>query len=373
MKLKKIDLALIFAVLAIFKMEGLPTFAKNSIQIVSLILSLGIISYGYKIYLKDISLILIVPVIISSVLSYIKGVINYQNIVNCIFYMIGIFAFSNIVRIYYDKKIDFEMFRILKIIFAIFSLMNLISIFIIGIEDTGNTTYLFGGKFLSLYLLFFSFILFFSSRKKKVGLISSILSCSILTLFSIYFSCSTGIVLAISLFLLLGISRKIKIFLCNTKTLLVILIISGCLVFSFEAILSVPLISNFIIKVLGRDLTLSGRLPIYKYYLIPLISKNYIWGYGYGSSILHVTTPYWNAQNGVLDYLLNYGICGIISILVAFMLVGKSYKEKYWYLYSFMFLLLIAGIWECSFSTYLYVVLILIYNLNGGIKHEILN
>ena len=373
MKFKKIDLAMFFVCLAIFKMEGLSTVVKNSLQVTSLIISIYFLGFSYKMHIKDVSLIIIVPIIISTFISYYREIITFQNVFNCIFYMLGLFIFSNISRIYVQQNRILEMFRCLKNTFLIFLLMNLISIFVIGTDDTGNTTYLFGGKFLSLYLVLFSSILIFFCKKKNFSLFNIFICCILLTIFSIYFSCSTGVVLAWCLFLLLLLPKSIKSLLCNIKILITLIILTAFLVFFLETFLNIPLIKNIITGVLHRDLTLSGRLPIYKYYLIPLILKNPIWGYGYGSSILHATTPYWNAQNGLLDYQLNFGICGTISILIMFALAAKSYMEEYWPMYSFMFLLIVAGIWECSYGIFLYVILILIINLNGGVKYEISN
>lgn len=370
MKVKKIDVTLLLVCLALFKMEALPIMAKNGIQILSLIGAFCILGINYKIRINDISFIIIIPIVISSVISYLSGIISIQNVFNCFFYMMALFEFSNIVWIY-SKDNSLEMFKTMKQIFAIFFIMNLISIFIIGTEDTGNTTYLFGGKFISVYLAFFSILLSFSTKEEEVGLPKLLVSCGLLSLFSIYFSCSTGIILAMALFLSLIIPTYIKKFLCNGKTVLIIVILTALLVFSIESIINIPLISNFITGTLNRNLTLSGRLPIYKYYLIPLILKKPILGYGYGSSILHVTTPYWNAQNGLLDYQLNYGICGSCSILLLFWLVARSYKNKFWYMYSFMFLLIVAGIWESSYGLFLYTVLILIYNLNRGTPNDV--
>lgn len=166
MKVKKIDVALLLVCLALFKMEALPIMAKNGIQILSLIGAFCILGINYKIRINDISFIIIIPIVISSVISYLSGIISIQNVFNCFFYMMALFEFSNIVWIY-SKDNSLEMFKTMKQIFAIFFIMNLISIFIIGTEDTGNTTYLFGGKFISVYLAFFLYYYPFRQRKKK--------------------------------------------------------------------------------------------------------------------------------------------------------------------------------------------------------------
>ena len=62
MKIKKIDIALVMIMFAIFKMEGIPTAFKDGIQIFSLLTALLMFVSQYKIAIKDISFLIIVPV-----------------------------------------------------------------------------------------------------------------------------------------------------------------------------------------------------------------------------------------------------------------------------------------------------------------------
>jgi len=370
MKIKKIDIALVMIMFAIFKMEGIPTAFKDGIQIFSLLTALLMFVSQYKIAIKDISFLIIVPVVFSTVYSYLEGNINTNNVLNCFFYMFSIWMYSNIIGQYYKIGQSKRLIKIMKNILLFFSILTIISILTIGVADTGITTYLFGGKFICCYLIILT-IVFIIVSKKRMKIIPLMFLMSMSIMFNIYFSCSTGIIITVLLFFLLIVPDGIKKILCNPIVVLVSIIASGGIIMVIELILQNSIVNKFIVEVLGKDISLSGRMPIYSYYLFPAIKNNPIVGYGYGSAILHKTTPYWNAQNGLLDYSLNFGIIGALALLILFYFVFKSNKGKYWPMYSYIYILIVAAIWECSFNMFLYIILILIYHLNGGVKNEI--
>ena len=81
-----------------------------------------------------------------------------------------------------------------------------------------------------------------------------------------------------------------------------------------------------IVNVLGESLDLHDRLRIYQD-VIPLILKNPIWGYGarnvYNLLFFSIQAP--NAQNGILNNIVQFGIVGtVLLVLTLFIMLSKG-------------------------------------------------
>lgn len=97
---------------------------------------------------------------------------------------------------------------------------------------------------------------------------------------------------------------------------------------SLMLILSLLLISEYtsILELLGRDTTLTGRLPLWKN-IMPYLIEKFWFGYGYRVFWVDPTGPYpliWSAvhwqplhaHNGYIDLLLSFGFSGLIIVLI---------------------------------------------------------
>lgn len=114
-----------------------------------------------------------------------------------------------------------------------------------------------------------------------------------------------------------------------SKTFVFVAFLLGSIGFAFgvETILAVPSIQNFIVNVLHRDLSLTGRVNIYGF--IPkILSNRLLWGYGYGSSYetwMNATHIFPNSQNGLVDCIVEQGlIATVILILIVTLVMSKT-------------------------------------------------
>ena len=367
MKLKRMDISLIFILIAIFKPEGLPVLAKNSIQIIGLLIAMFLFISKNKIMAKDITIVIILPILVSTLISYFKGIISLNNVFNCLFYMTSIFVFSNIVRKFVGKSRKKDLLKILKYEFIVFSLLTLISTFVVGVDESGTTTYLFGGKFTSCYLLAFT-IISCLLENQQIKPFKILILCLLLFAFSEYISCTTGMIFSIFMFVLFLLPKKFFDFLRKPAVALTIVVLAGMIPIFIDKLVQNSFVKFIVVEKLGKSLTLSGRLPIYEYYLFPKIKDSLMFGYGYSSSILHTSTPYWNAQNGLLDYTLNYGAVGAILLLILFYLAFKSDNKAVLPIYAFIYGLILISVWECSYSILLYIAFLLIFHLQNKEK-----
>ena len=98
-------------------------------------------------------------------------------------------------------------------------------------------------------------------------------------------------------------------------------------IFGFTSILLIALILlnlDFVFGLLGRNTSLTGRVPLWNYLLSDVLRQKLFFGYGFGAlwaqysfreqvqNILHWGYPVLTADNGYLDVLLYLGIIGFV-------------------------------------------------------------
>ncbi len=100
------------------------------------------------------------------------------------------------------------------------------------------------------------------------------------------------------------------------------------LLFFDAVILSQPAVQYFITKNLGGTLDLHGRLQMYDT-TIPIFSTERIWGYGANNHyiVLYLLVNAPNAQNGILNCLIQFGIAGTVVLLITLHMILRKGKN----------------------------------------------
>jgi exopolysaccharide production protein ExoQ len=114
------------------------------------------------------------------------------------------------------------------------------------------------------------------------------------------------------------------------------LIFLGVLLIGVVAVL---LNLNFLLGILGRNTSLTGRIPMWTYLFNNFISHRLILGYGYGSfwhlegirvgiaQVLDWSYPVLIGDNGFVDILVNLGVVGLV-IFIGLMTTGIYFAVK---------------------------------------------
>lgn len=244
----------------------------------------------------------------------------------------------------------------LKTFYACALVYMLISVFQIlsndNIEDGAG--YLVGTKFqvsyLSVFILALSYTIFSKSHKNFPIIV--IIHFVVALIVSMYVKCSTSIVglMCLGLFL---IFPKIGFYCSKPLVVIIALLICDSALLFFQSILSIPSISFFIENVLGEDITLSSRTLIYANLPI-LLDDMPLTGYGLGNSyaVCHPSIGAPNAQNGLVDFMLQIGIPGIILAIIVLMTVfskSRPLKRNRGILAMIWFYLIISSV-EITFD-----------------------
>ena len=122
---------------------------------------------------------------------------------------------------------------------------------------------------------------------------------------------TTGIIgnIVILILICIPLSRKVKTVLAKPSTMLLILLVVNFLIVGSDSLIQIPAVRNIIVNILHKDLTLTGRNKIYA--MLPMLYvDHWFFGYGYNSDVFAGLIGYGNAQNGILQYILDCGLVG---------------------------------------------------------------
>ena len=196
--------------------------------------------------------------------------------------------------------------------------------------------YFTGGKFDVGYnmivLLFVIFVILSASDNKLIKTRKRNLIYIILPLLLSYmawnFDCATAVISLFSIPILLILFRKKNIEF-QPWTLMIILLLSGFIIFFLGFLLQLNSAEYIITQILERSDNLTGRFSIYYSSLFITILKNsFLFGVGNAGTYSSSLIGYSNLQNGLFQILYLYGIVGLISFLLLNYQIFKSIRES---------------------------------------------
>jgi len=194
-------------------------------------------------------------------------------------------------------------------------------------------TYLIGTKF-SLSYMHMNLLTFWVLRNLMLGRMQQttntkiILGSGLCACISLYTDCMTGMIGVIVLAVLLVrmvLNRKHTGEMLGTSRMIA-LCVAGSLMFAFviDGLVSIPFIADIIENIMGRSLTLTGRLNIYRQYLQEMEGR-WLWGHGLGNGYAAASTifGYANTQNALMDWIFQTGLPTSVGLIALMMLIFK--------------------------------------------------
>ena len=232
-------------------------------------------------------------------------------------------------------------------------------------RNGSQETYLVGNKFTVAYLHMDLLALWFVKhdgrflfwQKSKV---LAILLASVVILVSVYVDCMTGLlgcIVLIWLFASMDTPVQTKLLRLNSPGLLsLVLLLSLIFPFVSQSIVSIPAVEAFLNNVLGRSNTLTGRINIFEVF-IRRMEDNWLWGYGFGNGnvIAQAIFGYANAQNAILNWVLQAGVFATGSLLGLIVMVFRQLSKaeesmKFMPLVALIYVYVVMGAVETTFS-----------------------
>ena len=313
-----------------------------------------------------------------SIFAMISAILNMKNIDGTLFFIIRIlelfFFFEYVEGI--GKK-----YEVSKIFFFLSLILNFITLYYIYKDPylawRNDMNYLVGTKFLTSYhamstYIYYLYLLKFSKKSLFKNIILYLLV-GLSFYISIQVDCSTGIVanFLMIMFLLFGKIQKEKIVekLCTPSiAIFTFLFCAFILLICYNSISSIPIFSYIVVKLLNRNLSLTGRAVVYSN-LFEYIKNNFFFGIGYNNvydlfkdTMLIGKNAYaFDAQNALMEYMLYFGIFGTIFFIIlvynCFSKLKKSsfkIKTDYYPFVAGLYVFLLLGSIEITIDSLFY-------------------
>lgn len=277
---------------------------------------------------------------------------------------------------YISGKSLSEYNEILKKIVFFYVAINAFSL--ISIPPGSEVEYLIGTKFRTSYMHWLLLVLIMysgriSSKNLKPKLILYLVISFLLLL---HIEAGVGLVGLLIISVLYLLERKDLIDgLLKPRRIPLYVAISFVVFKGIEFVITLDIFAFIIQNVLGRNLTLTGRLPIYLvvddiFRLSPVI------GHGFRNNMVTNVVGWGNAQNGIYEILINLGLIGLVAFAICiFKVTAKKEMDKnvFELLKPHMVMIIaltIAAVVEISFNIFFFLSLAAIYGVTC--KHAML-
>lgn len=356
---------------------GISYMSNYSVIRYVLILMIAIYLFPkYKCFMNNKFMHVNISIIALSLFAVVGSFVNEDLITTRNSFLSSIPYFMALLETFFLFEYTAEIGRIEKAI-NVFYYMTLVLLIVndalvmcIGSLD-GN--YVVGSKFQVMYLHIFWLALYFAKVKLNakwtyLNTLTVLLYFGITLYIGIQVDCNTGIIGSVVLLLLCIISRIKTKLLCSPTLYLAVLVFSFLFMFCYELVLNNSYVQNFIVNILHRSMTLTGRTDIY--ILLPKALLERPWfGYGYGTTY-DISVRYFgyaDTQNGIAEWMLQIGIIGTIFIVLSLYNIFSKLKsdnktKNYNYsIMAYVYVLTILGAVEISFGRLLFGAAALLY------------
>ena len=350
-----------------------PSFLGGTVGICFRVLCLTVGMFFFIFNLKirkmiNMSLIYVIPVIISCVYNYLYKGLNLSNLINGLQYALCIYEIYTMFQYCDQKKTSRRLTEVLCKICGFYCFLSAVTVFIFGKSYLFSSSYFIGSKYMVSYIMMLYIGLKYNLNESLYKSNKTVY-CKFIGIFVIfeivvwYANCMTGFSALFLIFLLLHASEKAKKFLSNPAVIIGFLILSMMMIFIIPSLLKLKLVQFVVQDVMGKDLTLTDRLRYYDR-AVDVYKQGGIWlGYGYESNVMRDNIALGtNIQNGLAHIMLSYGLIGGLALIImlfrAVSISNKNNKIVYlqkarasnWALYAVIYGFIFAAVAEVSLS-----------------------
>lgn len=376
MKKNNIELAFAALFLILYKIEAVPQIVQQTYKI---ILLCGLFIYLFRLTDKKrfVNMVAIygISITLSSFLGALSGSVGYASVAYAVVHT-GCLMAAYLLLDYCAKHgcMERAMKALLRVT-AVACAVLLVSIIIQGTSPEGTSVeYVFGSKFTASYL----FVLFASliymvhyntiQRNWESKLYYLMLALAVMLLCK-HLYCTTAFLASALLVIAPLVPRKLRDFLMKPSTILAVMIIFAVIPLMIDPILENSTVQYILTEVLGESVTLTGRKKIYAA-LPGIITGNLFLGHGYGNEVVRDVVSFGNAQNGLLQHLVDYGLIGTVLflILVYRCVSHSSKKRRYWPVYVLAYTMIVSSIVEISYNFTFFLAIFILRSAEGNRK-----
>lgn len=376
-KIKVEWLLILLLFFSLFKFSYIPGSLRQAIKIISLlIIFLFLLKKIPSKKLFNISLVFPTCVMLSGIVSYCQGGNTLRSLLESLLYSLLFYDGYTLV-LYFKIRNRYNYF--LKSLYGVvgfFVAINIVTILVFGADGNMEPIYLLGNKFISSYMMIFLTSLYgathdMESQINRVKYYSLIVISIILCLYMRSITALIGLLFVLFSSLYKNIISKI---ITSPKVLMVSMIASAGVIFVFDYLLNIPTINYLVFSFFGKSISIFGRQVIYNKYLKQLLIGERLWiGSGYNNSAILMMSGgvFGNAQNGLMEHFVAYGILGVLAILFTSYYCLKKVKinAHSYYILLTVYAMIIAATVEVTINWFFFMSLFMIANSDGKNIH----
>lgn len=354
--------------MVMFKIYAMPQLLQQTYKVVLLggVLIYLFLNMDLRRFLNG-SLLFSAFVVASTLIGYMGGCIPLADVFNGVQFAVCLFAlytlFLHSAELGYTRQAVDCLWRIT----GVFCGISLLSILIQGTSPDGTTiTYFFGNKFAtSYYFLMFaglSQVRYYKKiQRSMLYRFGAVLLAVLAIAVSGWIYCSTSMVAGAVLAVAPLLPKKLRRFAMHPITVMVVMLLCAVFPLIMEPIMSSKLVQYVVVNVLGESLSLTGRKKIYRY-LLEVIGTRFAFGYGYGNDAVWQVVGFGNAQNGLMQFMVDYGACGTIFFLgMVYSCIKKARnKDWMWGAFALVYAMIVASLVEVSYGYLFFMALFLL-------------
>ena len=359
---------------AVFKLVCIPKVLQQGLKVscvffVLLFLITNLKSREYK----HPSALFCIMVVISSIAGYLAGYVDSSNCTDALLHAICLYALALLITTC-SRRGRLETF--MSVFFwmtVIYCVLSIVFIARVGTADGPLLYYFAGNKFSTSYYFIMLACLAYAKLRREgrskdlVVLVTAGLGLlALVVAHTVY--CSTAVAMSALLIVLVILPRKAQRILEKPAVVIAAMVLTGVILAFLLQLLQVPFVKHIVVDVLGENLTLTGRDLIYSG-LRAVISESPIFGYGYGNAAVAMYVGYGNAQNSIMETLVNYGAVGLFAVFYMAWASVKGDKPSWsWGMYIMLYAMVAGSIVEITYNYYFFIALMAIFVASEDIK-----
>ena len=366
-RLDWLTLSLVAIYFAVFKLVCIPKELQQGLKVscvffVALFLVTNLKGRDYK----HPSLMFCFMVVVSSVAGYLAGYVDSSNCIDALFYAICLYALALLTSTCGRRgRLDtfISVFFWMTVIYCILSIVFIAKV---GVADGLLLYYFAGNKFSTSYYFILLACLAYvklyrgGSSSKSIVLVTAALGLVALAVAHTVY-CSTAVAMSALVVIFAFFPRKAQRFLARPVVIVAAMVLTGVILAFLSQLLQVPLVKHVVVDVLGENLTLTGRDLIYSG-LQAVISGSPVFGYGYGNAAVAMYVGYGNAQNSIMETLVNYGVVGLLAVFYMVWACTKEGKAPWsWGMLILLYAMIAGSVVEITYNYYFFIALMTIF------------
>lgn len=304
-------------------------------------------------------------VVVSTQVGYLAGYVGFSNYIDAVFYAICLYALSLLIAACANRGRATTVINVFFWMTIIYCILSAVFIVKVGTADGQLLFYFAGNKFSTSYYFVMLASLTYaklemdgSSRKVTTIATGALGLLSLLVATHLY--CSTAAVMAIFVIVLAFIPGKVQQVLMKPSVVVGMMLLTGIVLVFLMQMLQIPIVQHVVVDILGESLTLTGRDLIYSS-LSAVISESPVFGYGYGNAAVAMHVGYGNAQNSIMETIVNYGLIGLCTIFYTVWVSARGKKPSWvWGAYVLLYAMILGSVVEITYNYFFFIALLII-------------